>query len=244
MNGKKFIPAPDAEFDEWLQKFANALKLLANTIGIANADVQAVETLTNAWIAAFQNHLATRDTARAATETKDEARADAELFVRRLAREIQAKANTTDAHREQLGITVKDVEPTPTSPDYVQTLAPPLVVVDFSQPQRAVIHFGKNPQNERENAKPKYIAGARITFRLISPNANEVKAKNQSKFVDDMPEYTAFNEWLFVADDTNSPYLHIVETNTPLTLEYRAQWFDKKMRLGPPGEAARVTISP
>jgi len=44
MNGKKFIPAPDAEFDEWLQKFKNALKSLANTIGIDNADVQAVET--------------------------------------------------------------------------------------------------------------------------------------------------------------------------------------------------------
>jgi len=244
MPGTKYIPNPDAEFDEWLQKFKNALKLLAQQIGIDNADVTAVETLTNSWVTAFQNHLAMQDSARAATETKDEARADAETYVRRLAREIQAKANTTDAHREQLGITVKDVEPTPTSPDYVQTLPVPLVMVDFSQPERAIIHFGTNPGDERNNAKPKYIAGARITFRLVNPSLQEAQSKGMSKFVETLPEYTAYKEWLFVADDTNSPYLHIVETDMPLEIEYRAQWFDRKMRLGPPGEAARVTISP
>jgi len=44
MAKRGFIPAPDAEFDEWLQKFKNALKSLAQQIGIDNADVQAVET--------------------------------------------------------------------------------------------------------------------------------------------------------------------------------------------------------
>jgi len=33
-----------------------------------------------------------------------------------------------------------------------------------------------------------------------------------------------------------------METNVPITLDYKAQWFDKKMRLGSLGKAVHVTI--
>ena len=65
MSKKYFIPNADAEFDEWLQKFAKALKDIANEIGINQQEVQRVITLKDAWVVAFQNHLAMRDSARA-----------------------------------------------------------------------------------------------------------------------------------------------------------------------------------
>jgi len=242
--GKSYFPQADAQFDEWFENLANKLPAIAQTIGLPQAELQKLLDAFTDWTNDFNNHNALKTSARAAREKKDDTRDAAEKTIRSVVGQVQSNSQTTDEQRQELAITVRDTEPTATSPDYVQTLPTPLTLVDFSQPQRAIIHFGTNPGNERENAKPKYIAGARITFRLINPSWSEAKSKKMSKFVENLPEYTAYNEWLFVADDTNSPYLHIVETDMPLVIEYRAQWFDKKMRLGPFGEAVRVTISP
>ncbi|MBI4723100.1 MAG: hypothetical protein HY769_08950, partial [Candidatus Stahlbacteria bacterium] len=48
--------------------------------------------------------------------------------------------------------------------------------------------------------------------------------------------------WQLLADDTCSPYIHQV-ANAPMTISYKAQWFDKRMRLGPLCDPVTVTIS-
>jgi hypothetical protein len=83
-----------------------------------------------------------------------------------------------------------------------------------------VIHFGVNPANEKENAKPVDIAGAKIWFRIGT------------------------EAWQFLADDTNSPYTHILTITEPTSVEYKTQWFDKKMRTGSFGNSAKCTVSP
>ncbi|MEW6026967.1 MAG: hypothetical protein AB1599_06720, partial [Planctomycetota bacterium] len=118
------------------------------------------------------------------------------------------------AQRETLGLTVPDEEPTPTSPDYVVGLPPPILLLDWSKKSQVTVHFGVNPSNEKRNAKPVDIAGARIYYRIET------------------------GPWNFVADDTNSPYVHNFAITEPQNVEYRAHWFDKRGRLGVFGETA------
>ena len=126
----------------------------------------------------------------------------------------------SDDQRLEMGYPPRDKEPTPTSPDYVANLEPPILLLDWSKKSQVTAHFGVNPQNEKQNAKPVAIAGAKIWYRIES------------------------GPWVYVADDTNSPYLHNFIITEPLNVEYRAQWFDKKGRLGVFGETAKCTVTP
>jgi len=238
---KDYIPDPDATFDGWLVNFYNQLKIVGPAVGLAQSVIHDVEGATSQWATDYHAQIAAKNAARAATETKDESRDDTEKLVRSVVRQLQANPQLTDAQRELLGITVPDTTPTPQSPDYVLSVPPPLQSLDFSQRQQITNHFGTNPENESENAKPDGIAGAKIWFRLIEPRG--MSFHNVSKFLDEMG-HVDWNEWQFLADDTNSPYVHVIETTVPITLEYRAQWFDNSMRLGPLGDPVRATVTP
>lgn len=240
---KRYIPDPDAEFDEWIKNFVNQASQIGAQVGIPQSELDALDDAFNIWDVKYPAHTVAKNAAQAAKQEKDGARDDVESVARRVTGQFQTNPQVTDAQREILGITVRDTEPTPLSPDYVQTLQTPLIIVDFSQPCRAIIHVGTNPGDERNNAKPEHIAGVKIWLHLVNPSVNEAKAKNLSKFLEQL-DYQEWHEWNFVADATNSPYVHIIETQVPITLDYKAQWFDSKMRLGPLGEAVRVTISP
>ena len=122
--------------------------------------------------------------------------------------------------RRRMGLTIPDKEPTPTAPDYVVNLDAPVLVLDWSHRGEVIIHFGVTPTNEKLNAKPVKIAGAKIWYRIES------------------------GPWVWVADDTNSPYTHNLAPLEPTNVEYRAQWFDKKGRTGSFSETAKCTVSP
>jgi hypothetical protein len=215
-----YIPKDDARFDEWLENFEANISAIATPLGIPSGLITAVNTAYANWDLAYDAHTVARNAAQAAAETKDEARDAAKDAVRPVVGIVQKNPGLTDAQRETLAITVPDRRPTPTSPEYVASLAPPLLLLDWSRRSQVTIHFGVNPSNEKQNAKPEDIAGAKIWFRIES------------------------GRWEFVADDTNSPYLHNFAITEPQNVEYRAQWFDKKGRLGVFGETARCTVSP
>ncbi|HAH31730.1 MAG TPA: hypothetical protein DCL44_05385 [Elusimicrobia bacterium] len=52
------------------------------------------------------------------------------------------------------------------------------------------------------------------------------------------------DKWRFLALDTNSPYIHNVRNDMTVTLAYKAQWFDKKKRMGPFGDPVIVAVTP
>lgn len=215
-----FIPFGDAEFDEWLRNFSANIGPIGTPIGVSPALITAVTDAYDAWSAGYVAHQTAQNAAEAAAETKDELRDAGKDAVRPVVGIIQKNPALTDAQREILGITVPDRKPTPISPEYVVNLAPPLLLLDWKQRGQVLVHFGVNPSNEKLNAKPKNIAGAKIWFRIES------------------------GPWNFVADDTNSPYTHNLAITEPTSVEYRAQWFDKKLRTGPFSESAKCTVSP
>ena len=53
----------------------------------------------------------------------------------------------------------------------------------------------------------------------------------------------AAGPWQFVALDSESPYVHIPDLTSVTKLAYRAQWFDRRMRVGPFGDPTEVAIS-
>jgi len=215
-----YIPKRDAEFDEWLENFSAQISAIATPLGVTPALITAVTTAYTDWDLAYDAHQVAQNAAEAAADTKDELRSAAKESVRPVVGMIQKHPNLTDAQRATLAITVPDREPTPTSPEYVVNLAPPILLLDWSQRKQVTIHFGVNPSNEKRNAKPDEIAGAKIWYRIES------------------------GPWNFVADDTNSPYNHSFTITEPQNVEYRAQWFDNKMRTGIFSESAKCAVTP
>lgn len=243
MGSVYFIPRPDSEFDEWIQNFVVLLKQFGAALGIPGNLITDMDNLMQTWVADYQGHLVAKAAARGKREAKDETLDNAAKLARTITNMLQANPATTNEQRELFRITVPDTKPTPLSPDYVLSVPPPLISLDFSKRQQITIHFGPNPENERENAKPEGIAGAKIWFHVVSPLPQEAKAKDMGKFLESL-SYQEWHEWFFLADDTNSPYVHVVETNVPVTIEYKAQWFDTRMRLGVFGDPVKVTVTP
>lgn len=218
--GRSYMPYGDAQLDEWAENFAAQLPAIATAVGGIPAPLVADVTTGQAdWDTAYDAHQVAQNAAQSATEVKDEAKVSVQTSIRIVVGMLQKNPALTDAQREILSITVPDLIRTPTSPDYVVNLAPPLLLVESKRGQ-VTVHFGVNPSNEKRNAKPTDIAGAKIWYRIEG------------------------GPWNFVADDTNSPYYHNFAITEPQNVEYRAQWFDKKMRSGPFSESAKCSVTP
>jgi len=219
-----YIPASDSLFDEWARNFSETCGTHVAELGLSPQDMMSISSAYMEWQSAYVSHQNARNAARGATEDKDEERDDAEELFRRFTRVIQARPETTDSLREALGITVPDRTKTLLAAQMVLANEPPLLLVDHSLRGQTTIHFGPNPSNERENALPQGMRGGKIWYHIGG-----------------LPETE--DEWRWLADDTNSPYTHIIGGAEAVTIAYRAQYFDRRMRLGPFGDPVVVTIS-
>jgi hypothetical protein len=220
MPKKDYIPYSDAEFDEWFRNFAANISAIATRLEIPPAMITAVTTAYANWQPGYAAQQTAKNAHQAATEIKDELRDTGKEVVRPLVGILQAHPGLTDGERKILGITVPDRKPTPASPDYVASLPPPLLLLDWSGRGLVVVHFGVNPSNEKNNAKPPGLFGAQIWCRQDG------------------------KDWEYVAVDTNSPYTHNFSITKPASVEYRAQWLDKQMRPGVFSETAKCTVTP
>jgi len=218
-----YIPKPDAEFEEWFAGFLAYCVAHKVELGLSDADILEIQVAKVTWSVAYSQHLAAQNAAEGATETKEEKRDTGEAVIRKFVKIIQARPGVSDANREGLGITVRDTTLTPQSEDIVRTTPAPRLELDWSKRGQVIIHFGPNPGDERNNGLPQGIKGAKLWF--CYGVATDAAA------------------WQWLADDTNSPYTHIVPTGTPLTITYRAQYFDRRMRLGPFGDPVTATIT-
>ncbi|MFH1227855.1 MAG: hypothetical protein V1701_08120 [Planctomycetota bacterium] len=217
---RHYIPQMDAEFDEWLRNFSDKISAIATPLGVTPALITAVTDAYDDWLVTYVAHQNAQDAAISAAQTKDESRALAKEAVRPVVGMLQKNPGLTDADRGALRITIPDTNPTPTDPEYVTHLSPPLIILDTSEHGQITVHFGVNPSNEKRNAKPTNIKGAKIYYRVES------------------------GPWTYLADDTNSPYTHFMPITEPQNLEYRAQWFDVKSRPGPFGEPIKGIMAP
>ena len=219
-----YIPGTDLGLADFGSNFVGYISAHQVELNLSVGDVAGGVDALAEYETKLAAHNAARDTARAAAEDKDNARDALETVLRILAQKMQNDPVMTDYHREQLRMTVPDTTPTPQPEELIQTTPAPLILVDTSHRGEAVIHFGSSPSNESANAVPQGVAGAKLYYH-----------------VGGVPDLES--DWRFLADDTNSPYVHNVAEAKPVTLAYRALWFDRRMRVGPFGDPTEVAIS-
>lgn len=224
---KDYVPHKIADLALWLTNFGNQLGVYGATVGASPAeiaDLQADASRFGAEAIAVESAL---NAYRAAVALRESDRVDTiEPRLRQFVQRVQHHEGMTDAIRRELGITVPDRIPTPLSPVLIEEAGAPVLIVDFGQPNRATLKFGRSPLNRRQNALPPGIRGVRLwSFEGNGPPPNE-------------------DDWRYLNEDNRSPYTHVIENSEPLTITYRAAYIDRHNRVGAFSEPVTVTINP
>ena len=218
-----YIPHRDAEFTNWAGQYVTFVSTDGPALGITAEQISTLQGLLGSWNAGYGEHLTASNESRAATQNKNTRRENFEALARPIAMLLQNNPAMTDAQRAEAGLTVRGQTP-PMPEDLVHETDPPLIVLDFSKRRQMTIHWGPNPENGRNNALPEGTRGAKLFCHIGGIPADE-------------------NDWVWLADDTRSPYIHLLNNSAPITIAYRAQYFDRRMNTGPFGDPVVATIS-
>jgi hypothetical protein len=118
--GSPYIPAKDADFNNWLTNFSTLLTASPTTYGLVAGDATAVAAVTTTWSAAYL--AATNPVTRTAVTIadKDAARLAAEGLVRPLAVSVSLNGGVTNMDKTAIGVTVRVTTPTPVPPPTTQ----------------------------------------------------------------------------------------------------------------------------
>lgn len=219
-----YIPGSDALFTTFCENFQAKLAAYQALLGLSVGQVADHATKLTEWQTRHATYLNAQNSLAAALNAKKVARKDLESYTRELTRFIQNNPAMTDELRGEFQVTVPDREPTQVPADYLASIEAPSIHIEWGVRGVATLHFGLVPTNEHLNAKPPFVAAANIQY---CPGG--------------IP--TDDSAWQFLAQDTNSPYVHNVGDAAPQKYGYRAQWVDTQARYGPFGEAVDVTIS-
>lgn len=221
---QNFIPRPDGDFSIWTANFVG--KIIANpgAYGLLPAEVADLQVLLTAWQTAYATHTTAQNAARGAAEVKVKTRAEMESAERAIAKIIQARRQTTDAQRAELGIPVPDRIRTPLAEQIVLTEPPPVIQALCTGPKTVRISWYPSQAEGQSEVLPKGIDGVAIWVA-----EGGIPSDKQ--------------QWRFLALDTNSPYVHNVRNDATITLAYKAQWFDRRKRMGPFGDPVVVAVT-
>ena len=219
-----YLPQREAELLEWLKQFAAWMVLHGAAHGFTPAEITEVQTRVAALEAAYDDCNAKENAYRAGVQLKKHSFADTVALTRADVKRLQADPAMNDAERADAGITVPDTEPTQSDPDTILTTARPSVLIDWSVPLQAMIHYGFNPHNEHENARPSIAQGVVIQYHRGG-----------------IPENP--DDWKELTFDKHSPYIYVVNETEPTDYAFRACWIDDNLRKGPYGEPAVCTVS-
>ncbi len=215
-----YIPGPDASFQAWQSNFVTYANANLAALGLTAADMAPITANQAVWATAFPAHVAAVNAAKAAKQTKDEARAAYVAVIRPLVRRLQASAVVSDAEKASLGITVASgggpIGPPTTSP---------ICAVECGARLQHTLRF-VDEQTPTRKAKPAGVMGVEIWRKVgITPPAGE-------------------GELQFVAVDTNAPaVLTYPAADGGKTAYYWLRWVSPTGERGPWGEQSQATIA-
>jgi hypothetical protein len=210
----EYMPTKDGAFHPWYKNFCDRIIADPARYGVLPADLADLTAIYTEWLTDYPAHITAQSTARAAAEKKDDTRDESESVARRLVKLIQAWKNMTDAKRQELGITVLDTTRTPLSEQIVLTEPPPILEAKCTGAKTVRLDWYPTQAPGESEALPQGIDGVNIWVAEGGIPSDE-------------------SQWRFLAMDTNSPYVHNVANDVTVTLAYKAQWFDKRKRMGP-----------
>lgn len=217
-----FVPNRDADIGPWVTNLENTVKLAPANYGLVAADVVPLTNALATWNTDFPAHLAGQATAASLKQAKDATLAILIDAVRTLVRKMVGSGMLSPAEAADLQLTVPDPEPTPVG----APTETPLLRLRFGDRGRIASHFGPNPDDESNNGLPEGAVGAVIQFvEGAGPPANE-------------------DDWNWLGNDSNSPYVHNVGGTTPRTFTYRCAYINRKNEQGPWSAPQTATSTP
>ncbi|MEW6026693.1 MAG: hypothetical protein AB1599_05320 [Planctomycetota bacterium] len=224
MPQKRFIPDQDGQFHFWFQNYWERINADPARYGVSPADLADLNAAYTDWEVDYPAHTTAQSTARAAAEKKNNTRDSAETVARRITKFVQQRKETTNQHREELRITVADTVKTPLSEQIVQSTPPPVIEAKCTGPKTVRIAWYPTQDPGESEALPEGIDGVNIWAAEGGIPSDE-------------------SQWRFLAMDTNSPYVHNVANDVTVTMAYKAQWFDRRKRMGPFGTPVTVAVT-
>jgi hypothetical protein len=108
-----FLPVREAELVTWSLNWKTRITATPTTFGLTAAQATAYGTLHDEFVEAYNACNSDATNSRSATITKRACKAALIAEARRLAAIVQAFPDTTDTMRSDLGLTVRDAEPSP-----------------------------------------------------------------------------------------------------------------------------------
>ncbi len=168
-----YIPAPNADFNNWLQNFASLITGAPTTFGLVSGDAMAIQAQADAYDLAFTQATDPGTRGPATVAAAVTARATAEAIVRPYATRIAANPAVTDADKVAVGVTVRLVT-RPRIP--APTTAPSLILVSLV-PGLINLQF-RDSTTPLVKAKPFGVIGIQLwaafgTVPAVGPDATQ-----------------------------------------------------------------------
>jgi hypothetical protein len=152
-----FFPSREADIVTWSLNFKTKITATPTTYGLTAAQATAYGTLHDSFVTAYNAAANEASNSSAAIVTKNTAKAALTANARLLAGIVQRYPATTNTQRAELGLTVKDLGPSPIPPP---ASAPDIDIISLSgNTVRIRLH---DPANPTKRGKPAGVDGAAI----------------------------------------------------------------------------------
>ena len=154
---RDYIPHTEADLLQWSSAYSQKITASPTSYGLVVGDATQLATLQSAFATALAAATDPETRGGSTIHAKEQARVNLVDYCRFLARQIQGTPSVTDQQKYDLGLTVRDTEPTP-----VPIPAHPPQVTIVSVSGRTVRIRMRDVQNPTRRGRPEYVAGATI----------------------------------------------------------------------------------
>ena len=209
-----YLPTREADLVTFATNFNTKIVAAPTSYGLTAAQATAFTTLFNAFSTAYltANDPLTRSPANIdAKNIAKDAMINGPGGIRELANIVQATPNMPSNRITELGLTVRDTEPSPIAPP---TVAPE---IDFPPTTNRIIKIRIHNEQTLSKRKPDGVRGVTL-FSFVGENAP-----------------ADLNDWKFEFNSTKLSF----EIDPPVTVQagtkvwFTAQWFNPRMEVGP-----------
>lgn len=216
-----YVPRSDADFDLWQGNLLTQLKSDKPRFALSSESETDLTALQDDWQRKNDAHVQAQAAAAAASVAKDDARDAFETALRQQVRQTQSAPGVTDSDRAQLGITIRDTQPTaPAAPT-----TRPVAQVDTRQRLRHALMV-TDEMTPTSRAKPKGVSHYEVWVKV--GDAAPVDA-SQLRFLD--------------TSTTSSFVVDYEGADGGKTAHYMLRWVNSRKQKGPWSQTVSATIT-
>jgi len=219
-----YIPGKEPDKLVWVAGFREWLGAHGAGHGVMQEEIAALGEAESAAVEASARLEKLRAMTRDAADDKKAAIDGMTRLSRKLARRVQANPDTTDEDRVAAGITVAKTAKPRKRAVAIGTVAPPLIVVEYTGGDEALVHWGPNPSNRRVNFLPAGVGLCEIQVASGGVPADE-------------------EAWVHLEVTAASPLRHSIDATKSVAYAYRARYLDKRDNFGVFGEPVVFAVS-